>query len=199
MPTSHMTLPQSCVIQSDLAFWFWSVLRKVCDGAVFISMPSHMRGSLSGDAPVPNYRNRVMHVCLPYSSYIGRLMDLHSSPIWHMFPVSWGKKMHLCSFLRFLIVTLKTCQGESLLVCLHQFAFYVSVSLKWPQESDHHWGFSSLFFPPKIQDVNALISSKSAFCELIYYTFIKKCSQRLFFSCLCKTFTKIWEASWKSY
>lgn len=64
-------------------------------------------------------------------------------------PCELGKKMHLCSYLRFLIVTLKTCQGESLLVCLLQFAFYVSVSLKWPQESDHHWGFSSLFFFPK--------------------------------------------------
>lgn len=94
-------------------------------------------------------------------------------------PCELGKKKHLCSYLRFLIVTPKTCQGESLLVCLHQFAFYVSVSLKWPQESDHHWGFSSLFFSQKIQDINALISSKSAFCELIYYTSIKKCSQRL--------------------
>lgn len=90
-----MTSPRSCVIQSDLAFWFWSVSRKVCDGAVFISMPSHMRGSLSGDAPVPNYRKRVMHVCLPYPSYIGRLIDWHSSSIWHMFPLSW-KKTHTC-------------------------------------------------------------------------------------------------------
>lgn len=92
-------------------------------------------------------------------------------------PCELGKKIHLCSYLRFLIVTPKTCQGESLLVCLRQFAFYVSVFLKWPQESDHHWGFSSFFFFSKeIQDINTLISSKSDFCELIYYTFIKKCS-----------------------
>lgn len=35
------------------------------------------------------------------------------------------------------------------------------------------------FFSKEIQDINTLISSKSDFCELIYYTFIKKCSQRL--------------------
>lgn len=67
------------VIQSNVAFWFWSVMtERVCDGAVFICMPSYMRGLFLGDSAAPSYSKHrkneaLIYLFMPYSSYMGLL------------------------------------------------------------------------------------------------------------------------------